>query len=104
MNSRSARDWIVWYLRQPFRLIVWFMETFAANREHIKAFAARQGIAATLRSVVIVTFIVWLGIFAFLSTDEAGSRFTCAAKSLWPGAEVTPECAPQRWQIAPSKP
>lgn len=104
MASRSARDWLIWYFRQPFRLIVWFMETFAGNRERLKQFAARQGVAATIRSVVIITFFVWLGIFAFLSTEEAGDRFTCAAKSLWPGAEPSPECEPQPWQSPAAKP
>ena len=104
MASRTARDWLIWYFRQPFRLIVWFMETFARNRERLKEFASRKGVAATFKSEFILTFFVWLGIFAFLSTDEAGDRFTCVAKSLWPGAEVTSECAPQPWQDAPPKP
>lgn len=98
MNERSARDWIVWYLRQPFRLIVWFMETFAKNRERLKAFMARGGVAAALKTVVIVTFLLWLGVFAFLASKEEGDRLTCAVKSFWPGAEPTAACAAQPWQ------
>lgn len=91
-------QWLVWYLRQPFRMIVWFMETFAKNRERMKTFMAQNRVASIFKTAVVATFVLWIGIFAFLASKEEGDRFTCAVKSLWPGAEPVAGCAPQPWQ------
>lgn len=98
MSGRAFKDWLVWYLRQPFRLIVWFMETFAKNRERVGAFLARGRVAAVFKTAVILTFALWIGIFAFLASKDEGDRFSCAVKSLWPGSKAADGCAPQPWQ------
>jgi hypothetical protein len=97
MNKNKLKSWLIAYLRQPFHMIVWVMETFAKNRKRLAAFLAREKVAKVFKAVVVATFFVWLGVFAFLSTREEGDRFTCAAKSLWPDADMT-GCEAQPWQ------
>lgn len=96
--ERTFKDWLVWYLRQPFRLIVWFMETYAKNRERLKELLKNERAANAVKIVVVATFFVWLAVFAFLATDEQGNRFSCAVKSLMPGADVAEGCDAQPWQ------
>ncbi len=100
-SKQSVKSFIIWYLRQPFVMIVWFMETFAKNRGALKAYLTRPKVASAVKTVIVATFFVWLGVFAFMSTDEGGDRFTCAVKSLWPDADLT-GCEAQPWQPAPS--
>jgi hypothetical protein len=97
MNKKTLKTWLIAYLRQPFHMIVWVMETFAKNRKRLAAFLARDKVASVFKIVVVGTFFVWLGVFAFLSTREDGDRFACAAKSLWPDADMT-GCELQPWQ------
>jgi len=102
MNKNTLKKWLIAYLRQPFHLIVWVMETFAKNRKRLAAFLAREKVASAVKTVVVLTFFVWLGVFAFLSTREEGDRFTCALKSMWSSADMT-GCEAQPWQ-QPAKP
>ena len=97
MKSRSPKDWLIAYLRQPFHMIVWVMETFAKNRKRLKAFLARDGVAGAFRTMVVATFFIWLAVFAFLATREDGNRFGCVVKSFWPDADMT-GCEAQPWQ------
>lgn len=97
MDKNTFKTWLIAYLRQPFRLIVWVMETFAKNRARLAAFLAREKVASIFKATVVVTFFVWLGVFAFLSTREDGDRFACAVKSLWSGADMT-GCEALPWQ------
>ena len=41
-KNQAIKSWLIWYFRQPFVMIVWFMETFAKNRDRVKATLARQ--------------------------------------------------------------
>ena len=97
-KSQAIKAWLVWYFRQPFVMIVWFMETFSKNRERVKAALARQTMAKTVKTIAVVTFFGWLIIAAFLSNSEEGDRLTCAAKSLWWGLDEQSDCEPQPWQ------
>lgn len=97
MKQTDFKSWLIWYLRQPFRMIVWFMETFAKNRATFKAFSGREKVASIIKTIMVVTFFGWLLVFAFLSTKEEGDRFGCAVKSLYSGFDQT-GCDPQPWQ------
>ncbi len=97
MDKNKLKRWIIAYLRQPIHMIVWMMETFAKNRKRLAAFTGREKVAATIKTLAVLTFFVWLGVFAFLSTTEDGNRFTCAVKSMWPDADMT-GCEVQPWQ------
>ena len=101
VGGHTFKQWLVWYLRQPFRLIVWFMETFSNNRARLAAFMAKDGVAKTVKTIIVLTFFVWLAVFAFLASDEQGQRLSCAVKSLVPGAESSADCGPQPWQKTP---
>ncbi len=97
-KNQAIKSWLIWYFRQPFVMIVWFMETFAKNRDRVKATLARQSVSKIIKTVAIVTFFGWLMIAAFLSNSEDGDRLTCAAKSLWWGLDEQSDCEPQPWQ------
>ena len=93
----SFKSWLIWYLRQPFKMIVWFMETFAKNRKRLNELLARPGVGKVFRTVVLATFFGWLAVFALFASQEEGDRFTCAVKSLWPDADRT-GCEPMPWE------
>jgi len=97
MNKDKFKKWLIAYLRQPFRLIVWFMETFSKNRARLKAFLEREKVSSTFKTIVTVTLFVWLGVFAFLATSEDGDRFSCAVKSLYSGFDSS-NCPAQPWE------
>lgn len=97
VDRATLKSWLIAYLRQPFVLIVWFMETFKKNRERLTAFMARQRVSSIIKTVIVTTFFVWLLVFGFLSTEEGGDRFTCAVKSLYSGFDSS-DCPAQPWQ------
>lgn len=97
MNKDKFKKWLIAYLRQPFRLIVWFMETFSKNRARLKAFLEREKVSSTFKTIVTVTLFVWLGVFAFLATSEDGDRFSCAVKNLYSGFDSS-DCPAQPWE------
>ncbi|MBO6521257.1 MAG: hypothetical protein JJ900_10075 [Rhodospirillales bacterium] len=97
MDKNKIKKWIIAYLRQPIHMIVWVMETFAKNRKRLANFTTREKVAGTIKTLVVATFFIWLGVFAFLSTQEEGDRFTCAVKSMWPDADMS-GCDTQPWQ------
>ena len=100
MDKQRLKRWIIAYLRQPFHMIVWVMETFAKNRQRLKTFLECEKVASTFKTIVVVTLFVWLGVFAFLATREDGNRFTCAVKSLYSGFDRS-GCPEQPWEVAP---
>lgn len=100
MDKATFKSWAIAYLRQPFRLIVWFMETFAKNRVLLKEFMARPRVASGIKSVVTVTLFVWIAVFILLATHEDNDRFTCAVKSLIPSADRA-GCPVQPWESPP---
>ena len=64
------------YFRVPASMIVWVMETFAANRARLAAFIAQPKVATALKVLFIGTLLIWLAIAFFVADDEAGRRFT----------------------------
>ncbi len=100
VDRAKMKSWLIAYLRQPFVMIVWFMETFKKNRVRLKAFMEKQRVSSLVKTVIVTTFLVWLLVFAFISTQDGGDRFTCAAKSLYSGFDSS-ECPDQPWQQNP---
>jgi hypothetical protein len=100
VDRAKMKSWLIAYLRQPFVMIVWFMETFKKNRLRLKAFSERQKFSSIFKTLIVTTFFVWLLIFAFLSTEDGGDRFTCAVKSLYAGFDSS-ECPDQPWTQKP---
>ena len=85
------------WIRPPVTVIVWFMETFEKNRAKLKAFMAQPRVSSAFKSAVVVTFLAWILVFAFLATREDGNRLTCAVKSLWSGFDRA-GCPMQPWE------
>ncbi|MBP5855503.1 hypothetical protein KAJ83_00655 [Marivibrio halodurans] len=74
------------YLRVPFSMIVWVMETYAANRERLARFMARPLVARIFKGAVLITFLAWLGIAFLIADDEAGGRLEDAVRTYVPQA------------------
>lgn len=72
------------YLRVPFSMIVWVMETFAANRSRLAGFMAKPRVATAFKGLVVATFAAWLGIAFLIADDEAGQRFSDAIREFVP--------------------
>jgi len=70
------------YLRTPFVMIVWVMETYAKNRIRLKAFMAQPRVSKTFKIAVVVTTLVWLAV-AFMASPEYCQRLTDAVQDFW---------------------
>lgn len=70
------------YLRVPFVMIVWVMETYAKNRERLRAFLAQPRVAGTLKWAIVLTAVVWL-VVGFMASDEDRGRLTETLKAFW---------------------
>ena len=70
------------YLRTPFVMIVWVMETYAKNRARLKVFMADPRVAKTFKIAVVVTTFVWLAV-AYMSNPEQGQRLTDTVQEFW---------------------
>lgn len=100
VDRAKMKSWLIAYLRQPFVMIVWFMETFKKNRVRLKALMEKQRVSSLVKTIIVTTFFVWLLVFAFISTQDGGDRFTCAVKSLYSGFDSS-ACPDQPWQQKP---
>ena len=65
----------------PARLVVFVMETFAANRGRLKAFMAKPGVARGFQAVVLLTALAWL-LIALFAPDHHGERLDNALEDL----------------------
>ncbi len=74
------------YLRVPFVMIVWVMETYAKNRERFRSFISQPRVAATLKWAIVMTAVVWIAV-GFMASDEDRGRLTEAVKGLWSEAQ-----------------
>lgn len=78
------------YLRTPFVMIVWVMETYAKNRARLKTFMAEPRVLKTFKIAVAVTALVWI-VVGFMANPEQGQRFTDAVKGFWSETKSLPE-------------
>lgn len=70
------------YLRVPFVMIVWVMETYAKNRERLKTFMAQPRTAKIFKGAIVLTVLVWVAI-ALMANEEQGHRLSDAMKNFW---------------------
>ena len=78
------------YLRAPFVMIVWVMETYAQNRTRLKTFMAEPRTARVFKWAIGVTALVWLAI-ALMANEEQGKRLTDAVQGFWSDAQSLSE-------------
>ena len=69
------------YLRVPFVMIVWIMETYASNRTRLRVFMAQPRVTTAFKVMLALTAVIWLGI-ALMAKEESGQRLTDAISDL----------------------
>jgi len=74
------------YLRVPFVMIVWVMETYTLNRARLKTFMAQPRTAQVFKWAIGVTALIWL-VVAMMASEQQGQRFTNAVKGFWSDAQ-----------------
>lgn len=73
---------LISYLRAPFVMIVWVMETYTNNRERLKAFMAQPRTAKTFKVAITLTGLIWVAI-AVMANEQQGERLTDAMQNFW---------------------
>lgn len=74
------------YLRVPFVMIVWVMETYTKNRERLTHFLAQPRVATTLKWTIVLTMLVWV-VVGLMASEEDRGRLTDALKGFWSEAQ-----------------
>ncbi|MBL4748209.1 MAG: hypothetical protein JKY17_05400 [Magnetovibrio sp.] len=69
------------YLRAPFVVIVWVMETYTKNRARLKAVMARPRVSFAFKMLLVLTAVIWITV-AILANGKQGGRLTDAVKGI----------------------
>ena len=72
--------WLKMFYITPFRIIGFFYRTYTANRDRISSLEKKPWASTLFRSVMVITMIVWIGIW-LMASDESRNRLTEAVKS-----------------------
>ena len=70
------------YLRVPFSMIVWVMETYAKNRDRFRAFMAKPRVSLAFKVMLALTVLAWI-VIGFTANEEQGQRLTDALQGIW---------------------
>lgn len=70
------------YLRVPFIVIVWMMETYSHNRQRLRTFMAQPRTKIAFKWAITVTALAWI-VIAFMARDEHGQRLNDALIGVW---------------------
>ena len=74
MSPRLAR--IIDFLYGPFfRIGGFFYRTYSANRERLRRFKSREGVARVLQGLTVLVLFAWILVWLFASDDDR-SRLT----------------------------
>ena len=63
------------YLRVPFSMIVWVMETYANNRARVKDFMSQSKPADFFKIAIAITVLAWI-VIGLSAKEEDGQRLT----------------------------
>lgn len=74
------------YLRTPFVMIVWVMETYGKNRDRLRAFMDKPRVSLAFKVMLALTVVVWL-VIGFTASEEYRHRLTDAVQGLWSEAQ-----------------
>ena len=74
--------WLKSYLRQPFVMIVWFMETYAKNTTRLRIFMTKPNVIKTFKLAITFTMLVWI-VVGFMASDEDRGRLTEKIRTTW---------------------
>ena len=70
------------YLRVPFVMIVWFMETYAKNTARLRIFMKKPRVAMAFKLAITFTVLLWV-VVAMVASEDDKNRFTDTLKSFW---------------------
>ena len=74
------------YLRVPFVMIVWVMETYTKNRDSFRAFMAKPRVSMAFKVMLALTALAWV-IIGFSANEEQSGRLTNAMQGFWSDAQ-----------------
>ena len=74
--------WLKSYLRQPFVMIVWFMETYTKNTTRLRIFMTNPGAIKAFKIAITFTMLVWI-VVGFMASDEDRGRLTEKIRTTW---------------------
>lgn len=75
-------DWLKSYLRQPFVMIVWFMETYAKNTARLRIFMAKPDVIKAFKLAIAFTMLAWI-VIGLMASDEDRGRLTETIRTTW---------------------
>jgi hypothetical protein len=81
---------LIAYLRVPFVMIVWVMDTYTNNRDRFKTFMADPRVRNIYMGILVVTAVAW-GSILFTATEEDKSLLTDALKGAWSDSQKLSE-------------
>ena len=82
MDKAKMKNGLIAYLRVPFTMIVWVMETYEKNRARVKVFMMGPRVASAFKIGLLLTAIIWV-VIGVTATDEDGQRLTDTLKTFW---------------------
>ena len=75
-------QWLKSYLRQPFVMIVWFMETYAKNTARLRILMTKPGAIKAFKIAIMFTMLVWI-VVGVMASDEDRGRLTETIRTTW---------------------
>ena len=75
-------NWLKWYLRQPFVMIVWVMETYTKNTARLRVFMTKPSSVKTFKLAITFTMLIWV-VVGFMASDEDRGRLTEKIRTTW---------------------
>ena len=81
-RATNMPEWLKSYLRAPFVVIVWFMETYGKNSTRLRAFMAKPDITKIFKIAIGFTMVVWI-VVGVIASDDDRSRLTETLKGFW---------------------
>lgn len=70
------------YLRVPFVMIVWFMETYAKNTTRVRIFMAKPDVIKVFKLAIAFTMLAWI-VIGVMASDEDRGRLTEKIRTTW---------------------
>ncbi len=86
-------EWLKDFALAPVRVIVWFMDTYKANRTRLARRLARPGARSALKLVIGLTMLVWLAVWLTAGEADRGrlaETFRTFMAATFPPSETKP--------------
>lgn len=77
---------LIAYLRVPFAMIVWVMETFTKNRDRLRSFMAKPRVSLAFKVMLALTALAWV-IVGINASEEDSGRLTKTLQGVWSDAQ-----------------